>query len=127
MIKQAERIELILHSAIDKVAKVAVSIAKSVVTLLCLGASVSYRAGIKAREIFDAHNAAIDEAIEIMRDFEIEISNEVKHRQFTKDIKYRMSEIVRFIHNEDLSKVAQSRIDGINYDLNEYLNSLTDN
>ena len=75
----------------------------------------------------DADHAAIDEAIEIMRDFEIEISNEVKHRQFTKDIKYRMSEIVRFIHNEDLSKVAQSRIDGINYDLNEYLNSLTDN
>ena len=69
---------------------------------------------------------AIDEAIEIMRDFEIEISNEIKHRQFIRDIKYRMSEIVRFIHNEDLSKVAQSRIDGINYDLNEYLNSLTD-
>ena len=74
----------------------------------------------------DADHAAIDEAIEIMRDFEIEISNEFKHRQFTKDIKYRMSEIVRFIHNEDLSKVAQSRIDGISYDLNEYLNSLTD-
>lgn len=56
MIKQAERIESILHLAIDKVAKVAVSVAKSVVTLLCLGASVSYRAGIKAREIYDAHN-----------------------------------------------------------------------
>ena len=62
MIKQAERIESILHSAIDEVAKVAVSIAKAVVTLLCLGASVSYRAGIKAREIFDAHNAARPDA-----------------------------------------------------------------
>lgn len=58
MIKQAERIESILHSAIDKVAKVAASVAKAVVTLLCLGANVSYKAGIKAREIFDAHNAA---------------------------------------------------------------------
>ena len=58
MIKQAERIESILHSAIDKVAKVAVSVAKSVVTLICLGASVSYKVGIKAREIYDAHKTA---------------------------------------------------------------------
>ena len=62
MIEQAERIELILHSAIDKVAKVAVSIAKAVVTLLCLGASVSYKAGIKGREIFDAYNTARPDA-----------------------------------------------------------------
>ena len=62
MIKQAERIESILHSAIDKVAKVAASVAKAVVTLLCLGASVSYKAGIKAREIYDAHNTAKPDA-----------------------------------------------------------------
>ena len=58
MIKQAERIESILHTAIDKAAKVAVGIAKAIVTLVCLGASVSYKLGIKAREIFDARNVA---------------------------------------------------------------------
>ena len=62
MIKQAERIESILHSVIDKVAKVAVSVAKAVVTLICLGASVSYKAGIKAREIYDTHHAAKPDA-----------------------------------------------------------------
>ena len=74
----------------------------------------------------DADHAAIDEAIEIMRDFEIEISNEVKHRQFTKDVKYRLEEIVRFMPNEDLAKLAESRIVGIIYDLSEYLNQLSD-
>ena len=74
----------------------------------------------------DADPAAIDEAIEIMRDFEIEISNEVKHRQFTKDVKYRLEEIVRFMPNEDLAKLAESRIVGIIYDLSEYLNQLSD-
>ena len=64
----------------------------------------------------DADHAAIDEAIEIMRDFEIEISNEVKYRQFTRDIEYRLSEIVRYVHNEDLAKVAESRITGIIFD-----------
>ena len=42
------------------------------------------------------------------------------------DFKYRLEEIVRFIPNEDLSKVAQSRIDGIIFDLSEYLNKLSD-
>ena len=77
MIKQAERIESILHSTIDKVAKVAVGIAKSVVTLLCLGASVSYRAGIKAREIYDAHNTAKpDASSDINTEQEVNVSVE---------------------------------------------------
>lgn len=74
----------------------------------------------------DSDIAAIEEAIEIMRDFEIEVSLEVRHRQFTQDIKYRLGEIVRFINNEDLMKAAQSRIDGIAYDLTEYLTKISE-
>ncbi|MEM8828958.1 MAG: hypothetical protein AAGE96_06320 [Cyanobacteria bacterium P01_G01_bin.19] len=74
----------------------------------------------------DADHAVVVEALEIMNDFEIEKSIELKHKHFTGDIKYRLEEIVRFIPNTDLSKLAQSRIDAINYDINEYLNSLTD-
>ena len=60
MIKQAERIETIAHLIIDKVAEVASSILKAVVTLVCLGASISYKAGVKAREIFDANYADVE-------------------------------------------------------------------
>ena len=68
----------------------------------------------------------LDQALEILTNNGVEIPLEVKHRQFTNDVKSRLGEIVRLIHNEDLTKVAQSRIEGISYDLNEYLNSLTD-
>ncbi|MGB5712087.1 MAG: hypothetical protein WBM44_14405 [Waterburya sp.] len=68
----------------------------------------------------------LERILQIMENYSIEITPELKHRQFTSDVKHRLGEIVRFIHNENLSKLAQSRIDGINYDLIEYLNSLTD-
>ena len=71
------------------------------------------------------HNVVV-EALEIMSDFEIEKSTELKHKHITGDIKYRLEEVVRFINNEDLAKVAQSRIDGIIYDLTEYLAKLSD-
>ena len=67
----------------------------------------------------------IDQALDILATNGVEIPTEVKNRQFANDIKHRLGEIVRFIHNEDLTKVAQSRIDGITYDLIEYLNSLS--
>ena len=60
MIKQFEQIETIAHLIIDKVAEVAASILKAVVTLICLGASVSYKAGVKVREIFDANYADVE-------------------------------------------------------------------
>ena len=63
MIKQAERIETIAHLIIDKVAEVAASIAKAVVTLICLGASVSYKAGVKVRDIFDNASNDITEPV----------------------------------------------------------------
>lgn len=74
----------------------------------------------------DSDIAAIEEAIEIMRDFEIEVSSEVRHRQFVEDIKSRLGELVRFVKDEDLTKIAQSRIDGIAYDLSEYLNQISE-
>ena len=61
-----------------------------------------------------------------MNDFEIEKSIDLKHKHITGDFKYRLEEIVRFIPNENLSKVAQSRIDGIIFDLCEHLNKLSD-
>ena len=74
----------------------------------------------------DNDHAVVVEALEIMNDFEIEKSTELKHKHITGDIKYRLEEVVRFINNEDLAKVAQSRIDGIIYDLNEHLQNLSD-
>ena len=74
----------------------------------------------------DADHAIVVEALEIMNDFEIEKSIDLKHKHITGDFKYRLEEIVRFIPNENLSKVAQSRIDGIIFDLCEYLNKLSD-
>ena len=81
MIKQAERIESILHSAIDKVAKVAASVAKAVVTLLCLGANVSYKAGIKAKEIYDGHNVAKPDANSNLRteqEVDVPVNDEIE-------------------------------------------------
>ena len=112
MIKQAERIESILHSAIDKVAKVAVSLAKAVVTLLCLGASVSYKVGIKAREIYDAHNAvkpdansnpSTEQELNVPVDIDIEQTEEL--------------EIIESQHdapNDSFSQVIMKPIDRIN-------------
>ena len=84
MNKKAERIESVLHTAINKVAKVAVSIAKSVVTLICLGASVSYRVGIKAREIYDAHNTAKPDAnsdLSTEQEVNVPVDNEVEQTE----------------------------------------------
>ena len=117
MIKQAERIELILHSAIDKVAKVAVSIAKSVVTLLCLGASVSYRAGIKAREIYDAHKTAkSDTNSDLSTEQEVNVSevnvpadNEIEQTEELEIIESQYD-----APNDSLSSVIMKPIDRIN-------------
>ena len=79
------------------------------------------------QEIALNNDEHIDQALDILASNGVEIPTEVKHRQFSNDIKHRLGEIVRFIHNEDLTKVAQSRIDGITYDLIEYLNSLSNN
>ena len=58
MMRIFEDLETIGHKIIDKVAKVAVSLAKAIVTLLCLGASLSYKAGQKVGEIFYRHKAS---------------------------------------------------------------------
>lgn len=76
------------------------------------------------QDIALSHNKHLDQALEILASNGVEIPIEVKNRQFANDVKHRLGEIVRFIHNEDLTKVAQSRIDGIAYDLSEYLNQL---
>ncbi len=67
----------------------------------------------------------LERILQIMEDYSIEISSDLKHRQFTSDIKYRLGEIVRFIHNENLTKVAESRVQGIIYDLEEYLSGIS--
>ncbi|MEM8676270.1 MAG: hypothetical protein AAGF83_20755 [Cyanobacteria bacterium P01_G01_bin.67] len=67
----------------------------------------------------------IDRALEILTNNCVEIPIQVKHRQFTIKIKYRLGEIVRFVHNEDLTKIAESRVQGIIYDLKEYLNDIS--
>ena len=77
------------------------------------------------QEIALDNDEHLDQALEILTNNGMEIPLEVKHRQFTNDVKSRLGEIVRLIHNEDLTKVGQSRIDGITYDLIEYLNSLS--
>ena len=77
------------------------------------------------QEIALDNDEHIDQALDILTNNGVEIPTEVKHRQFSNDIKHRLGEIIRFIHNEDLTKIAQSRIDGIVYDLIEYLNSLS--
>lgn len=78
------------------------------------------------QEIALDNDEHLDQALEILNNNGVEIPIEVKHRQFTNDVKSRLREIVGLIHNKDLSKVGQSRIDGITYDLIEYLNSLSD-
>ena len=78
------------------------------------------------QEIALDNDEHLDQALEILTNNGVEIPTEVKNRQFSNDIKHRLGEIVRFIHNEDLTKLAQSRIDGIVYDLTEYLNKLSD-
>ena len=77
------------------------------------------------QEIALDNDEHIDQALEILTNNGIEIPIEVKHRQFTNDVKYRLGEIVRFIHNEDLTKVAESRVQGIIYDLEEYLSGIS--
>ena len=72
-------------------------------------------------------DGSIEEILQIMEDNSIEMSPEIKHRRFSSDIKYRLGEIVRFIHNEDLMKLAESRFQGIIYDLEEYLNDISNN
>ena len=69
----------------------------------------------------------LEQIIQIMEDHSIEISPELKHRQFTSDVKHRLEEIVRFVYNEDLQKVAESRVQGIIYDLEQYLSNLSNN
>lgn len=46
-------IESIAHGAIDKLGKAAIGLAKAVVTIFCLGASVSYTTGTKLRKAVD--------------------------------------------------------------------------
>lgn len=77
------------------------------------------------QEIALDNDEHLDQALEILTNNGVEIPLKVKHRQFTNDVKSRLREIVGLIHNEDLTKVGQSRIDGITYDLIEYLNSLS--
>lgn len=62
MIKEAENLKSTLHLIIDKVSKLVANILKAIVTLLCLGASVSYSAGVKVRETFDNYNADVPDA-----------------------------------------------------------------
>ena len=58
MNKTSESIELLLHNVVDKVAKVAVGIAKAAITLICLGGSLAYEAGYKTGVKFykETHN-----------------------------------------------------------------------
>lgn len=79
------------------------------------------------QEIALDNDEHINQALEILTNNGIEIPLEVQHRQFTSDVKHRLGEIVRFIHNEDLLKVAESRIQGIVYDLEEYLSEISGN
>ncbi len=77
------------------------------------------------QEIALDNDEHLDQALEILTNNGVEIPIEVKHRQFTNDVKYRLGEIVRFIHNDDLTKVAESRVQGIIYDLEEYLSGIS--
>lgn len=52
MLNNAERIESLAHKLIDKAAQVAAGIAKALVTLICLGSSLAYTAGVKAGQAF---------------------------------------------------------------------------
>ena len=138
MIKQAERIESILHSAIDEVAKVAASVAKAVVTLLCLGASVSYKAGIKAREIYDAYNTAkpdansnfgteqevnvsVDDDIEQTEELEIiESQYDAQNDSFSPVIMKpidRINSIERFVNNGLKDKLSENYLAATTYRL----------
>ncbi len=79
------------------------------------------------QEIALDNDEHLDQALEILTNNGVEIPIEVKHRQFTNDVKYRLGEIVRFIHNDDLTKVAESRVQGIIYDLGNYLSEISSN
>lgn len=68
----------------------------------------------------------LEQILQIMEDHSIEISSSLKHRQFTNDIKNRLGEIIRFVYNDDLKKITESRVQGIIYDLEEYLNDISD-
>ena len=47
--------------------------------------------------IEDNDHAVVTTALDIMNDFEIEKSTELKHKHITNDFKYRMEEVLRFI------------------------------
>ena len=68
----------------------------------------------------------LEQILQIMEDHSIEISSSLKHRQFTNAIKNRLGEIIRFVYNDDLKKITESRVQGIIYDLEEYLNDISD-
>lgn len=48
-----EQLETIAHNVIDKTADIAKGVAKAVVTLICLGGSIAYEAGVKLRGFVD--------------------------------------------------------------------------
>ena len=58
MMRIFEDLETIGHKIIDKVGNAAIGVAKAAVTLICLGASLSHKAGEKVGEIFYRHKAS---------------------------------------------------------------------
>ena len=75
MLKQFELIETIAYKAIDKLGKVAINVAKAAVTLICLGASVSYTTGVKIGKVFYKNNAASRDAKAVANKSEPTINN----------------------------------------------------
>lgn len=59
MSEQFEIIETVLHKGIDEVTKLTGTIIKTIVTLLCLGASCTYHLGMKVGEIYYEVNSEI--------------------------------------------------------------------
>ena len=112
MIKQAERIETIAHLLIDKAAEVAASIAKAIVTLVCLEGSIAYTTGVKLRETFDNYNqdkpyqatVATEDAVNSTNS---EVSEDITDNQ-GEEPEVEISEIV------DLTQGIVTIIDSIN-------------
>ena len=69
----------------------------------------------------------LEQALEILEANGIEIPREVKNRRFTIEINDRLIDVLKLIRDLDRTKLGQSRVNSVIFDLSEYLNEISDN
>lgn len=68
----------------------------------------------------------VEQALEILEANGVEVPISVKNRRFTIEINNRLTDVLTLIGDLDKTKVGQSRVNSIIYDLTEYLAQLSE-